>query len=558
MNISSFDEFYRIIDKLIKYSFDINSKSIQLADIINEAQKVKYDLEQKEKVVGLQDKDKLYGFEDKTEAKDYTLIYTKSLPTTKLINEFIKNLEDYDSLDTEEKKEKLQEIKSQIDNLRDNGVKPEHFIINKIRFDVWNRVEHNFSLTLKKLNIDSFINHIRLLKLKYKDEIDTIRNYYKDRQKIYTEISHIRANKDLSEDEINKQIKAQYNLLNQQIDPKIAPLLVETGKLINKLEFSLEELPQELSNTQKEEFEEFIPAISEYYIDQTYALSQGYSYSPVSHKLQKIQQLINKSAFIGNILSEIDTLNDSIEHLYLLHWIAESLLKDILKCFEYSCSIGRIARAYSYNLSQHNSTNFDTIFPAIKIRNDIAHNGLIWNPEKISFAITIYRRYIDNIVKEQNINLSKVAIKKEHRKMSNELKEEKTKEFIKKHFDYNVEALIELDDKLYKKLKRKLEKNFWTLSDEEKKHFNKQIKSKVYLKEKDEKDRFANEFFNLSYNEVEKKLIAYYEQQNIKFDMGNEEDRKKAKINTLYWAYKSKETKDISNAIKTIKNIIGQ
>ena len=493
---------------------------------------------------------------DKTEAKDYTLRYMENVPTTQLINSFINSLENYDSLELEEKKEKLQEIKHQIDMLRENSIEPKRFIINKIRFNVWNKVEHNFSLTLKKLHIDSFINHIKLLKLKYKDEIDTIKNYYKDRQKIYTEIAQIRANKDLSEDEINKHIKVQYNLLNQQIDPKIAPLLVETGKLLNKLEFSIEELPQELTDSQKQEFEAFIPAISEYYIDQTYALSQGYSYSPASHKLQKIQQLINESAFIGNILGEIDTLNDSIEHLYLLHWIAESLLKEILKCFEYSCSIGRTARAYGFNISKQSSTSFDVILPAIQIRNDIAHNGLIWNPKRIASAITIYRQYIDDIAKEQNINLSKIAIKKEHRKMSDELKETKTKEFIKKHFGYDIEVLIELDSKLYKKLKQKLEKNFWFLPDEDIKYFTKQIKYKIYHKEKEEKDKFANEFFNLSYNEVEKRLIAHYERQNINFDMTNEEDRKKAKINTLYWAYKSKTTNDISDAIKTIKNII--
>ena len=392
---------------------------------------------------------------------------------------------------------------------------------------------------------------IKFLKSKYKDEIVTIKDYYKNREDVFATIRRLRKNEVISKEELEKQVSVQYTLLNEQIDPKIAPLLIETGTVLNKLEYKLEEIPEELNSTQKKEFEEFIPAVSEYYIDQSYALSHGESYTPLSNRLQKIQELIDKPAFIGNILREIDTLDNTIEHLYLLHWITESVLKVILKCFSFSCSIGRTARAYSYNISKQNSTNIASIDPSIKIRNDVAHNGLVWHPEKISLAIHSYRKYINDIAKEQQLNLFEIVVQKEHRKISKKEKEKRTQEFIKKHFQYDAKTLKQLHAKVYEKLSKKLENNFWFLSDKDKDIFLSSIK-------RGEKDLFADKFFNLTYKEVEEKLITYYKANNGTYNFADEEDRKKAKINTLYWAFKSYETSNIANAVADIKKRIGK
>ena len=551
MDSNSFDEFYKSINNLMNYSFTISSSSKLLADAINEAYIQKQNLEEKEKVLGLENLKVLYGATEKENSLEDTLLYTKNSSIISAIQEFIKTLENYHTLENDEKKRKLHEIKEQITDLREQDVKPEHFIINQTRYDIWNMVENDFSLTLKKLHINSFLSQINFLKSKYKHEITTIKEYYKNRENIFSTIHNLRKNEVMSQEEVNKQITAQYDLLNEQLDPNIAPLLIETGTLLNRLEYKLEEIPEELNSTQKKEFEEFIPAISEYYIDQSYALSQGESYSPLSSRLEKIQKLIDQPAFIGNILHEIDTLDSTIEHLYLLHWIAESVLKIILKCFRFSCSIGRTARAYSYNSSTQTATNIKSIDPAIKVRNDVAHNGLIWSPKKISLAISTYRKYINDIAKEQKLNLFKIVIQKEHRKISKKEKEKRTQEFVKQHFNYDAKNLQQLNAKVYEKLSKRLEENFWFLSDKDKEIFSNSIK-------REEKDLFANKFFHLTYKEVEEKLITHYKAKYGTYNSANEDDRKKAKINTLYWAFKSYEKSSIANAVSDIKKYIGQ
>jgi len=564
------NSFYQDIDKFIKHNIDITNSAKSLADMLDEFKITQDNLKKKEELLGLKDTSKLFG--KKIKKANNVFIYTTYSDNKQFILSLINKLEHYPTLSEDEQLKLLHIIKDDLEYLKTLNISIEHYIINKTRFETWNKIENDFSLTLQNLNIRSFMQHLELMKVKYQKELLIIKNYYEDREDIYKEIYKIRNNEQLYKDEKDKQISKQYNILNKEIDPSIAPLLKDTAKLIEKIDIKLETLPKLLNEKDKKSFEEFIPAISEYFIDQTYALSGGYSYTDLSNRLQHIQELINKNAVVGVLLEEIDKLNDNIEHLYLLHWIVESILKNILKCFEYSCSLGRTCRAYSHNYSKTDKTNMTSIIPAIKIRNNIAHSGLIWAPDEISMAIKTYRNYLLFISKEQYLDLYKVNINKQYRKLSKEDKDKMINESILKYFQYSKEQLYDLDSKLYKSVEKKLEKNHGFLSKNDTNEFKKKIKKLKYIKKQKEKDEFAYQYFGFTYKEVEDKLIAHYLKTHTTYNKDDKETRNKAFISGLYWAYNESinqttskngelqlsdtHKKDISPTINKIKKVL--
>ncbi len=513
-------DFIYIIKKLTQQSANISNKALSLVGVLDEAEKIKFDMVQKEIMLGLSNEDKPYGNKRLEDVKSNQMIFIPSTIKKEHINTFINLIESYFKIiKIDDKRNTLIAIKDKITILKDLGENPKHFITNKNRAKVWHILEHKFARTMKKFDIDLFIDKIKLTRMKYQSEINDIYNYYQIQQDAFKKIAKIKQSLELDQNESSKLISEQNKILNKRLNTNIAPLILETGKIISSLDFNIESIPDELSAEQNKELKQFIPAISEYYIDQTYVLSGGDSHTPISLKLKVLQEAINQNNSIDFILKKIDELDFSMQHLYLLHWIAESLLKDILKCFNYSCSLGKTVGKY-FKKYQYEKTNFKIIMPAILIRNDIAHNALIWEPKKLEFAIGIYRKYISNVSLEQNINLNKYKIPRQDREFTKEEKVNKNKDYIKKELLINSEYIEKLDSKLLGDINNKLEKTNWKLSNDDISRYrgiieNKEKKRDNILKQK-QRNEFSLKYFESDYSTINQKLKEYDNINNTK------------------------------------------
>lgn len=543
-------EYIKIVKKLTEQSVDISNKALNLAIILSEAEKIKFDMVQKEIALGLSQKDKPYGLKSNT-TSNHTMVYYAQTDNKIVISRFIENLEKYFSIfDPVEKKDLLNSIKEDSNFLEKRGENPKKFIITPQRSKVWHIIEHSFTKTMKKIDIDLFISKIKLLRIKYQDKIDDIYNYYQMQEKIFKEIA---AARESDNTQLIPQLK---NRLSMKISANVSPLLIDTGKVIKEINFLLEDIPDEIDTEQKKEIEKFLPAISEYYIDQTYGLSGGYSYTDVENKLKEIQKLINQQKSVKEILEKVDLLDASIQHLYILHWIAESLLKDIMKCFTHDCTIGRVIPKY-HGKFRETHINKNYIMSAIYIRNDIAHNALIWEPKKLRNAITIYREYINLLASEQNIELERFKIPRINREMTQEDKDLKTNEILREKLQMDRQELKKIDDKILNVVIQTIESRTWDLDEEQLTLLKQKVQNAQWIKARKEKDEFALKYFNMPYNQIENRLKEKALEQNPLLTFTHEEEQKIAKLNRLYWCFKNTNHEAFDKNIQELKKEIG-
>lgn len=509
-------EFLEIIKKITPKIADFNQKTISLVSILNEAERTKLEMIKKERELGLSEYEKPYGSKSLNEIKNDVLVYENiDMLLKKYADDFIDILENFfDEKDIKKRKELLEKVDVILSFFEEYGINPLNFIITPKRAKAWHIIEHDYKATLKKVSIDLFIEKIRITRLKYANEINALKEYY-----------------------VNKNA-------NVEIDIDISKLLEDTHQIMESLDVMLEEIPQELDETQQEELKEFMPVISEYYIDQIYALSGGISYTPLSKHLKEFQELIDKGASAKILFDEVEKLQNTIQHLYILHWIGESLLKEILNCFTFKCTLGRTIHMYNKKFPD-TKTNVDNMKKAVLFRNKIAHSGYLWKPFEIENAIKIYRNYISLVVEERKFEFDEFDLEVLDRKITKAQQEERFLKILKwgKGID---ERLV--SDELKEEAIQMLLKSKW----KNKKYVINYIKHQIF-------QEFAKKYFDLDYEEIKKYLILAVESGLIK--QKDDESIEKAALKTFKWcAYNQFNVpkKDIDKNIKLLKKYIEQ
>lgn len=533
-------EFIGIIKKLTKQTASMSNKAIGLVNILNEAERIKIQMIQKEIDLGLSDKDKPYGQKNLDEVINTTLLYRPTSKKKRLIGLFIGYLEEYFAEeDTEKRKEMLISAKALTGTLRDLGEDPKHFIINRKREKVWYILESDFAKTIKQFDIDLFIEKVRLTRMQYQNDFDEMRTYQEKRKEAINKIIKARESED--HEEINKL----QNFINYGMDVEIKPLLIDTQKVMNSLDYMLEDIPSELNSSQTAELQQFIPAISEYYLDQCHRISGGYAHTPLAKNLKHFQKIIDDNLPVADLLDKAEDLDKTMQHLYILHWVGETVLKKILNNGK---SMGINIREYKKEFKT--GTSFEQIQKSVKIRNDIAHNGLIWNPEEITFAIENYRIYIEKVSKEQKINLNKYTLPKHNQKMTKADIKKNHKNFFENRLKIDTTELEKLAPKYANYVMRTLEAQNWKLD-------SASIDEMVSRVKHHKQNNFFVNTFGSSSKELTQKLIAYEKAKNKKFD---ETDIKQVKSLTksLFWLYYNQEHRDATK-VKTqlLKKIQG-
>ncbi len=290
-------EFIDIIKKLTKQTASMGNKALGLVNILNEAERIKIQMVQKEIDLGLSDNDKPYGQKNLENIVNNTLLYTPNTNKKRLIEMFITYLEGFFSEEnTERKKEILVSAKALTGTLRDLGEEPKHCIISRQREKVWYILESDYAKTLRQFDIDLFIEKVRLTRLQYQTDFDEMRSYQDERKVAIKKIMKARSSDD------KEEIDKLQNFIDQGMKVEVKPLLIDTQKVMNSLDFMLEDLPSELNSTQTDELQRFIPAISEYYQDQCYRISGGYAHTPLAKNLKHFQKIIDKNLPVNDLL----------------------------------------------------------------------------------------------------------------------------------------------------------------------------------------------------------------------------------------------------------------
>jgi len=529
-------EFLQIIKKLTAQSASLNNKAVALVAVLNEAERIKLEMVQKEVELGLSSEDKPYGRKDINHITNDALVYKHAnLHIKKYIEEFIEILENYlECEDLQEKKEMLTKAKELIDLFTKEGIDPSYLVITPERSKVWHILEHAYGKTIRRVSIDFFIEKIRTTRLQHIESVDAIVTYHQKKKENIIKLSKILKdeNDEVDQEELDKLRQA----INKELDADVAPLLIDTHKIMESLDFMLEEIPDELEESQRKELQEFLPVLSEYYTDQVYALSGGNAFTSLAKNLKDIQKLIDENAAAGKILSEVDRLGFSMQHLYILHWIAESLLKEILSCYEYSCSLGRTVHIYKKRY-RDTKTLLDAIKSAIHFRNSVAHQGVIWKPDEIKSAINNYREYVDGVAQEREYDLNEFYLAKLDRVLTPEQKKARVQSCINERIKIE-ESLV--DEEIYSALMEDLEKSSWQLSKEKVKQYKNKIHHNIH-------NTFCQEHFEMDYKETSKYLHLYAQ----KYIRKEENTTDKSDLKSLHWACynqnnaaKSKEVKE--------------
>jgi hypothetical protein len=227
---------------------------------------------------------------------------------------------------------------------------------------------------------------------------------------------------------------------NESSFPDITPLLNDVKTLQSKLAMRLEEMPELLNKEEKKQLQQFLPALDEYYKDQIAAFSGGKSYLPLAKNLQNMQNEIKKNPVASNILEHSESLGFTMQRLYMLHWVAESLMKR-----KYNSTLGTSLGLYAKEYPDKADT-FSFLRNAVNFRNDVAHNGKLWSPEDFENHIKTYEQGIPLIAKELQIDLAKFDLEKVHRPLN----KEELKTSILEKFDVGAFILNSIDKKLLK------------------------------------------------------------------------------------------------------------
>jgi len=539
-------EFLKIIKKLTAQSASLNNKAIALVALLNEAEKIKLEMVQKEIELGLSSEEKPYGKRNLEKVINDSFVYKHdNLHLKKYIEAFIEILETYlECEDLQQKKEMLENAKLLMEVLKKEGLEVSHFIITPNRSKVWHILEHAYGKTIRKVSIDFFIEKIRTTRLQHIEAVDEIILYHKEKKKNIIKLSKILKSDIDREDQ--KEIDRLQKEINSELDADVAPLLIDTHKIMESLDFMIEEIPDELEDSQRKELQDFLPVLTEYYTDQVYALSGGNAFTNLAKNLKYIQELIDNNEPAGKILSEVHKLEFTMQHLYILHWIAESLLKEILTCYKHSCSLGRTVHMYNMRYKD-TKILLDAIKKAIHFRNSVAHQGVIWKPDEIKGAIQNYKEYVDSVAKERKYDMNDFYLCKLDRALTSEQKKARVSSCITERF--KVDEIL-VDESIFEELMQDLEKSSWQLNYKKVSQYKSKIRQSIH-------EKFCQKHLEMSYEEAAKYLILYAE-KNFKPKDG--EDIHITALSRLTWTcyhqHDPLKKENVSKNIETLKKTI--
>ena len=404
-----------IIESMIELSStigNIGTEAHELTKILSETEQIRLKMLQEQSKLGLNEDQFPIGKRVKNDVISVAFVYTPNLKVNLLANEFSQILEDINFSDTASSKNLIEKAKNLHKILEQNEIDPKILVLNQNQKKSYFKIIYNDD-RISRTEFEYILNFMKSSAFANSSIIKKRDEYYKA---------------------LNNGEEAEF--------PDIKPLINDVKKLKNILNVKLEDLSSYMSPAEKKDLENFLPALDEYYKDQINAFSGGKCYLPLAKNLKIIQEEIQKNPGVDTLIENCKSLGFTMQRLYVLHWIAESMMKK-----NYKTTLGNAIRMHIEKFPEKETMYFQ-LKQAVLFRNKIAHNGIVWEPNDFERHIENYEFGINLIANDLDINLKEFQLQRMNKIMTTvEIEEE-----VSKSIGLSVDEIRKIDYKLLKEL----------------------------------------------------------------------------------------------------------
>lgn len=476
-----------IIESMIELSStigNIGTEAHELTKILSETEQIRLKMLQEQSKLGLNEDQFPIGKRVKNDVISVAFVYTPNLKVNLLANEFSQILEDINFSDVASSKNLIAKAKNLHKILEQNEIDPKILVLNQNQKKSYFKIIYNDD-RISRTEFEYILNFMKSSAFANSSIIKKRDEYYKA---------------------LNNGEEAEF--------PDIKPLINDVKKLKNILNVKLEDLSSYMTPAEKKDLEKFLPALDEYYKDQINAFSGGKCYLPLAKNLKIIQEEIQKNPGVDTLIENCKSLGFTMQRLYILHWIAESMMKK-----SYKTTLGIAIRMHIEKFPEKETMYFQ-LRQAVFFRNNIAHNGVIWEPNDFERHIENYEFGINLIANDLNINLKEFQLQKMNKIMTSiEIEEEVCKKLgLKKVEIQKIDSslLLSINSNKHKRLEeivRILELNkiniTQLINDDLNLFKNVYFSSESAINETKQKfsnnyfnSKFANKYFNRSFEDL--------------------------------------------------------
>jgi len=423
------DEYIDAMLSISSSSSALGSEVATLLSSLNDMQRSRLNSLQKELKNGLSEAEKPLGnFSNEVLQSDF-LLYTPKDKQTQEIQLFLEKLTLFSTTDEAKKGEYLRELKAQLKSFELAGVKIKNYITTKAEKNVWNMIILNDPNKMDKHELDDILLKMKLAVGKHDKRLKETKDYFKKIDEI--ENRFVKVTDSYIEPAQYKQVKEHYNKeLYPLRKPNTKDIVKDVSKLKVYLENRLEKFPEYLDDEQKAIMSDFLPMLHEYYEDQCNAFVDGKNYLPMARDLEEFHKNV-ETMTVAEFLKSSDKLGYTMQHLYLLHWVGEELFK---KFKNENLTLGRNVKKRIGWCKQKKKvamiSRYNHFFEGVVFRNNVAHNGIIWEPKGFEHAIKQYKKGIKLLGEDFN-----KLLEEEHMPKRYEIKLSKKDEFSYEYFE---------------------------------------------------------------------------------------------------------------------------
>lgn len=487
---NTYEEPDKYIDAMLSISSSsstLGSEVTSLLSSLNDMQRSRLNSLQKELKNGLSDAEKPFGsLSNETLQSDF-LLYSPKDTQTQEIKLFLEKLALVSRSNIEaEKAQYIRELKTQMKAFELDGIKIKNYITTKEEKNVWNMLLFSDPNKMDRHELEDILLKMKLAVGKHDKRLKETKDYFKKIDEVESRFAKVTGS--YIEPAQYQRVKDHYHKeLYPLKKPNTKEIVKEVSKIKEYLENKLEKLPQYLNDEQKAIMSDFLPMLHEYYEDQCSAFVYGKNYLPMARDLEEFHKSVEKMT-VAEFLQSSDKLGFTMQHLYLLHWVGEELFKNFKK---ENLTLGKSVKKrigwHEYKKKVAMAQRYSNFFQGVVFRNNVAHNGIIWEPKGFEDAIKRYKKGISLLGEDFNKLLENENMPKRH------------------EVQLSKKEKIAIDRELLKK--------------------------EELLK----KDKFSQKYFDTSYNKVEIALGKY----NTRFGLLNtENENDKPARNTLYYLFK--------------------
>jgi hypothetical protein len=250
-----------------------------------------------------------------------------------------------------------------------------------------------------------------------------------------------------------RQLRDHYRAPRDFAPPPLRELLQDMDRLSRSLDGRIEGLPALFNREHRERLQALIPGVVAYIDDRTVrALSGARSINYPTGRLAAIGQVIKDAGSFQAVIEASRTLPPGLHRLFLLHWVTEELCY----CLAFEAPKGPLSdsrprapsrTAFSVGgfLARANKAGYGTgqLLYAVSQRNEICHQGKVWQEEALPELIGSYEKGIASLCNRTDVSLEAIPVSPRPRAVSGEEMKQRLMELSEER-GFDTETLLHL------------------------------------------------------------------------------------------------------------------